>query len=825
MKKLFTLFVSLSVFVLSSFAQEVSKDSLFQENLLTPYGKYFELPVEGIYTHFNKSTYMTGEGVWFKIYLLDTREKRPFDLPQNVYAELFDPQGEPVRRQVLFAEKGSASGMVHLADTLTPGIYTFRAYTNWMRNMDDRNFYTRTFRVTGGVQKAGPNLAGSAGDESGLAAGPAGAGTGLAAEGGSGSNRQTAGGGDYDIRFFPEGGHLLAGIVNMVAFKILSPSGKGTPLEGILKNAQGDTLLRLTADKRGMSSLRLNPRAGEQYFADFFLPGENGGVQTVELPKVEEQGIALSAQWFFPDKASILLRTNAASLPSMNGKTYYLLVHNGGKVARMLIVNWTTRPVLKIEMDKSLLLSGINHITLFNERFQPVSDRTIFVRRKEQSAQLTIESQLEGDSLVLSLMAKGSNAEPLEADISISFLPAGTGAADFETSIYSALLLESDIKGNIEYPAWYFEQEDDFARIKALDDLLLTQGWRAYDWDAIKRGSRPAPVHEFEQGFTIRGNVVNSISRKEMEKSQLSVFSPENGIMTLIETDSSGAFVLPKVFLMDSTRVILNATNAKGRSGFRELEATITEPRYERDPPPLPPADPTAPDQHMASLVLPEGTELLEGVTVTGQAIDKEASPFAGSTYFSAINDRVVVITKDNYFMYNSLRDLLMKEFNIVGNSMGRGGGQPVLIIDDMPMEDLSWLDMVHISEIEAVAVNKSGNAMLGQRGAGGTINVKTRTQQVDWGPRRELHIINLLVKGFSAPIAYYSPKYEVSTEDPAFRERAAVYWNPNVQSDSTGRAEFKLPVPSGMDSLHVRTEGISSTGTLIVDDRVIPAK
>ncbi|QEC51132.1 hypothetical protein EDD80_101398 [Anseongella ginsenosidimutans] len=807
MKKPLTLFFFAAVFTLGALAQENPQDSLFQEKLLTPYGKYFELPSEGIYTHFNKSAYMTGEGVWFKIYLLDTREKRPFDLMQNVYAELFDPQGNPVRRQVLFAEKGAASGMIHLADTLAPGIYTFRAYTNWMRNMDEGNFYTRTFRVNGGVQKSGE---GPAGDEAGEAPG-----------GFSSGARESA----YDISFFPEGGHLLAGIVNTVAFKITGPSGKGAALDGLLKSGQGDTLLKLSGGKWGMNSLQLNPQPGERYYAEFFLPGENGGVQTVELPPVEEQGIGLSAQWFFPEKASILVRTNAASLPGLNGKKFYLLVHNQGKVARMLIVNWTNRPVLKIDMDKSLLLKGINHVTLFNEQFQPVADRMIFNRRKEQLGQISIDSRLEGDSLAFSLIAEDSSSEPLEADLSISFLPAQTGLANFETSIYAALLLESDIKGNIEYPAWYFEEEEDFERIKGLDHLLLTQGWRSYDWEAISKGSRPAPVHEFEQGFTIRGKVLNSISRKEMEQSQLSVFSPENGLMTVVDVDSSGAFILPNVFLMDSTRVIINATNAKGRSGFRELEAKITEPRYEKNPPPLPLRDPEAPVKNTASLILPEGSELLEGVTVTGQAIDKEASPFAGSTYFSNINDRVVVITKDNYFQYNSLRDLLMKEFNIMGNSMGRGGGAPVLIVDDMPMEDLSWLDMIHISEVEAVAVNKSGNAMLGQRGAGGSINIKTRTQQVDWGPRRELNIVNMLVKGFSAPVAYYAPKYEVPATDPAFRERAAVYWKPDAKSDFSGRSVFKVPVPSGIDSLHVRTEGISSTGVLIVDDRVIRVK
>lgn len=791
MKKPLTFFLSLFL-SLYGIAQDVPQDSLFQEKLLSPYAAYFEFPGEGIYTHFNKSQYMTGEAVWFKIYLFDTQEKRPFDLQQNVYAELFDPQGNAVSRQVLFAEKGSAFGRIDLADTLLAGKYTFRAYTNWMRNMDDRQFYTRTFDVTGGVQKTAD---GPAGDRSEI--------------------------NPYQIGFYPEGGHLLAGMVNMVAYKIVDPAGKGAALDGILRNSNGDTLLKLTTDPRGMSSLQLTPAFGETYSAEFFLPGEEGGVQEVTLPPVQKSGVALSCQWFFPDKVSILLRVSPESLQQLQGQTSYVLIHNQGKVARMLIINWSNRPVVKIEVEKALLLPGINHVTLFNDQFQAVADRMVFNSALAPVGQVSLNSKIEGDSLAFSLIASDAGSEPLEADLSVSFLPAGTKAADFNTSILTTLLLESEIRGKIEDAAWYFEDMMDYERIKGLDHLLLTQGWRRYDWDAIRRGSRPAPAHEFEQGFTIRGEVVNSISRKEMENSQVSVFSPENGLMTVVDVDSTGSFVLPQLMLMDSTRVIINASNAKGRSGFRELVATVTEPRYAESIPPLPVSDPSE-VAHRPSLVLPEGSELLEAVTVTGRAAARSDEPFAGSTYFSAINDRVVEITKENYNKYNTLRDLLMMEFNMVGNTLGRGGGAPVLIIDDTPMDDLTWLDMIHISEVEAVAVNKSGNSMLGQRGAGGSINIKTRTKAVDWGPRRDLSVVNLLIDGFSAPVAYYAPEYEVSPTDPAFIERAAIYWKPDARSDFSGRSVFKFALPEGIKRLHVRTEGISATGVLISDEQII---
>ena len=43
------------------------------------------------------------------------------------------------------------------------------------------------------------------------------------------------------------------------------------------------------------------------------------------------------------------------------------------------------------------------------------------------------------------------------------------------------MLLSSEVKGFIPNPAWYFEKDDDEHR-QALDLLMMTQGWRRFDW-------------------------------------------------------------------------------------------------------------------------------------------------------------------------------------------------------------------------------------------------------------------------------------------------------------------------------------------------------
>jgi hypothetical protein len=76
-------------------------------------------------------------------------------------------------------------------------------------------------------------------------------------------------------------------------------------------------------------------------------------------------------------------------------------------------------------------------------------------------------------------------------------------------NIVSYLYLNSDLKGNIESPAYYFEKTDKHTD-SALDNLLLTQGWRRFKWEAVLMGKKPAFefVPELE-GQVATGKMIN----------------------------------------------------------------------------------------------------------------------------------------------------------------------------------------------------------------------------------------------------------------------------------------------------------------------------
>ena len=89
--------------------------------------------------------------------------------------------------------------------------------------------------------------------------------------------------------------------------------------------------------------------------------------------------------------------------------------------------------------------------------------------------------------------------------ISIAVRDGATDELTYDTgNMLTDLLLSSELKGFVAYPDYYFEA-DDAAHRQHLDLLLMVQGWRRYDYQALTSGQplRYAP----EQQMVVEGAV------------------------------------------------------------------------------------------------------------------------------------------------------------------------------------------------------------------------------------------------------------------------------------------------------------------------------
>ncbi len=824
-------------FIIGAYSQSDTQISDFENSVVESYLDHFSTSRERVYTHFNKSSYIPGDAIWFKSYVFNPKNKLPSIVTSNLTVELYNPDGKLVEQKVLYVENGVADNAFFLNSNCPKGKYTFRAYTNWMRNFGDLADFNSYITVLGKqqVDTLVENI-------------------------------------EYDVQLLPESGSMLEGIANRVAIKAIDPNGNGVKFYGDIIDESGNVVQPFELNDLGMGSVNLSVASGQKLKCRVNLP--DGEDAFYPLPDVMQKGVVAQVSQTKND-VHVKVLSNEQTLSSENH--FFIMIHSNGHVQQLTSFTLNAEKTYQIvTFEKSELIAGVNCLTVFNENFKPVAERLFYVQSHDIKGKLGIESYSKGDSVFLEVTALDSYESPLVSNLSVSVLPGGTISNDFTSSLLADVLLGSGLKGTVENPNYYFEGEDS-VRAKALDDLLLTQGWRKYPWHSILDTIPANLKYRNEKGFTIQGvvgkwknrksskdNLVELVSKTGFsdfvmldslgtislktpsdwdskptkEKYQVTLVSLENGIFDITDVDSLGQFAFKNIFLPEQAKVNLTLINKKGQDFSKKIFCSIT---------PEPKADSviaTIPDfsfllkskNEQLSQSLISDNIMIEEVTVVGQRQKKEA--FTNNIYVTMDSKNLSIDeTQDN--QYKRIEDVLRQKFGvrpwfeyikekIWHVDMQRGEisiylkGDPILIVDGFPVEDLNYLfETMTMSEIESISVNKSGFG-LGVRGAYGAIIVNTRTNPLSDNQDRNRPITTLNLKGYSNPAEYYTPKYKVLPSDSFFTKYAAVYWQPNVITDERGEAKVKFSVPSGLRSIEVRVEGISKDGQVFLENRKI---
>ncbi|MEM9340977.1 MAG: hypothetical protein AAGA66_19745, partial [Bacteroidota bacterium] len=103
--------------------------------------------VESLYVHTDRESYLTGETLWFKAYVLDRDRLTLSRLSKVAYIELLDRENRPVIQQKVVLENGVGSGSMYLPVSMQTSGYALRGYTRWMQNFGPEGFFRKTLTV------------------------------------------------------------------------------------------------------------------------------------------------------------------------------------------------------------------------------------------------------------------------------------------------------------------------------------------------------------------------------------------------------------------------------------------------------------------------------------------------------------------------------------------------------------------------------------------------------------------------------------------------------------------------------------------------------
>jgi hypothetical protein len=283
----------------------------------------------------------------------------------------------------------------------------------------------------------------------------------------------------FDVRFYPEGGYMLEGQQCRVAWEAMNQQLERLNVSGVLLE-DGEPIDSVRPIHAGRGLITLDVKKGKKYKVRFEFADKKF---TFDLPDAEREGVRL---WLEQDEEGVyidvaqtfrLLRSLTLNIYCRGKRTLSPLPLKGGEIKAIPLE----------DLDE-----GVNQAVVTDSLGNVYADRLFFVNKTYESKAKVMVAGIANrpyrplEKIKLNLLATDAQGHALKFQtFSVSVRDEAQLDPTFATgNIMTNLLLESDLKGFIENPDYYFEADDEKHR-QALDVLMLVQGWRRYDWRYI----------------------------------------------------------------------------------------------------------------------------------------------------------------------------------------------------------------------------------------------------------------------------------------------------------------------------------------------------
>ena len=774
-------------------------------------------PQEKVYLHTDKDSYIAGDTLWFRAYVVDAATHEPLTASRYVYAELRSsekpPSGEerpaPVRIRILERD-GIYAGYFPLPLTSKSGDYTLTAYTAYMRNLSPAYFFRKNIRVGAyGTRYSSPEERG----------------------------RQQRG---YDVTFHPEGGYLIAGHPCWVGFKALRPDGLSVGIRGrIVDDMTGEEVARFETLHAGMGKVSFTPETGHTYTAE--CRNEFGSGRKFRLPEPADDARVLQIMPSSERFTVTTLRGEKAPEEELR-----LLIHCRGQHCYSDTIADESLTFNRVDFPE-----GVLQILLLDGENNVLSERLLLNIDEKHRPQVTVTPDKESygprEKITLQLQFKDEEGNPLQGDFSVAVTDNRMVDPYRPSDIRTSLLLESELRGYIEDPASYFDTRNRLRQVEA-DALMLTQGWRRYDIPEVLKGHYAEPREPLEIGQEITGRIRKTglFKRKNFEGYKVAALVPRFGSFLTADVDEEGRFALNGFDYPDSTYYVLQATGPNEKT---DVELTLDEERFPDVGEPLPRPDWTKRmeryNENFALFTDSLKNILIEEVIISGQARKLPETPY------EVLADKSVGYEEIEEYHYTSISEVLLhkgvREVN--GRLMYRGIDPERdyirFVVDGVLQEGMepidhgkkfkpgdylsqstkpSWMrsgsdpyddskisfdykqslevasgrmdfdyDAIPIDMVKRIdIIPPHMTTLFGYRAGRGAVVVITSKDgsELSRGKHQDMTVLNMQVAdplGYQEPAEFYSPKYETDRQRNAPERdlRTTVYWNPMIQIDN----------------------------------------
>lgn len=869
---------------------------------------------EKTYIQTNHVFYKPGEIMFYKIYVIQAENNLPADQSRIVNFELVDPSGAVVKKEKFEIKNGHAEGSFYFGEEMKGGIYKIRAFTAWMQNENGKNVFEKEISLQKIISPRilmkldFPKKGYGAGDEV-LADFSMRSLSNLPIpfyeayftvmhqgekinEGSLITDKE----GKYllkfklpevlkssdallnikvnfdgftesisrnipivlnnlDVKFMPEGGTFINGIEQNIAFKVLDEFEK--PVDAVLEiyNQNHQKLTETSAYNFGMGSFLFTPKKGETYYAKVLKPENISNIYS--LPITKDDGIVFNAKKENQNVRLIINSTfnrNVLIKGNFRGKEIFSKAMNLKKGLNELDISEKELPI------------GICRFTVIENNI-PLAERIVFSNENKQmkvKITPTKKNYLPREKVIVNVETTDENDQPIPANLAVSVVDdkLWTYADDKQNHILSWLLMDSELRGKIERPQFYFDKKEEKA-LKSLDLVMLTNGYRYFEMisDVIKSGNykylpeKKNPIYgivEDENKKPVKAEVYLIENYSKIKKQMTS----ENGLFYF--SDLAGEY---------QHDVIAKSLDSKQKVKIRMLSYKLNINPLVKQSLENIDVEEIIKDAEIKNRMNQDDKKIytkrndttrsneqnIEEVVVLGYS---KTSTKSRSTASSVTIGSDILENRPNISVLQSIQGSASgivvnsssgspgsKIFNILirGNASITSHSDPLYVVDGVITNIKEFRNFDSYNSIDAFTILKDAVAisMYGNRGANGVVIINTKKARnsnikfhitpktyfaVKNIPRDSLVIYNSEYD-YNGYRKFSYPVYESTNTSYRHDYRETLYWNPVVETDKKGKAQIEFYQSDANSAFRIMTEGISASGLIGRDETTYAAQ
>jgi hypothetical protein len=733
-----------------------------------------------LYLHTDREKYTSGQNIWFSAYLVDALSHNTDPGLTNLYIHLYDISGKTRVNKIFRFQNGNASGNILLEPGLPDGNYVLYAFTDPMVEGNPYAQFTRPLYIANESYK---NSISKQEIEQNLEF----------------NNKLNALREKVEMKCYPEGGKLIAGVPNRVIVKVSDGTGNAVIVSGQLRTSSNSTLQKFVTSENGLATVSFTPEAQQTYSCIIDIPGKNP--LTGYLPAAISNDAALSVTEAAGDSIEVQIKHNLS-----NSKSLILIAQCRGKLVYSKSINTEE---ITFRFSKNNLPTGVVQFSLLNEDYRTLSDRMVFINRDDQIYIDLAARAVQKDTdriLNMRFTAIDGNDLPVEGTFSISILAGKVEPGVESDGIFRHFFLASDISWNLPVPASCLLPDNPEGHAE-LDKILIASNYAWHNPADKQAAPTPLNINLPSRGLKIQGKILDSETNQPVKQAEVNLrtgLDPDNVHSAL--TNENGSFCFSDLYFTDSTAVYITTPGITGN----KTTVVITpgdEPIYE--------------------YLINAGSQT-QRIFETGKEWKKTKPPSAvrskGSSSPYGMPDQT--ITPNEKVAYTSMITMLQEKavgLMISGNSiMFRGpssimfSSEPMFIRDHVMVTSSDFLSQ-DPREIEKIELFRGAStAFFGARGANGVIISYSKR-----GKPVEKNSFTFYPAGYSVPQKFYVNE-DIGNLKPGDGNSSTLYWEAPVKTSKNGQFERSVYLVPGITKYKIVIEGTGNNEGIAFGEYII---